>query len=298
MKPIRSLFDTLLSFVFLQRRHLILFFNGFILATLCYFYIEDNYESQLFTALSHRATSLTGSENPSKTQLAKSSLALTYELGQSRRDIFNKEEISSFKSDVISPVTYDLLSTKGACGSYSMILSRLLEAQGIDYRIAQMKVGNDYGAHILVEAKLDNRWVVLDPSYNLFFTTPDGKMASYTEVAEDWAFYQKQVPEHYNLKYKYEGVRYTNWNKIPVVLPFLKQVLSFFIGEEAAETFSLRSLFLRKFHILFIGSLIIYLISLLLIIRRQIRLHASRMSLDPSLLFPKKSERSTTLSSV
>lgn len=298
MKPIRSFTDTLLSYILLQRRHLILFFNGFILATLCYFYIEDNYESRLFNALSHRAVSLTGSDNPSKTDIAKSSLALTYQLGKSRSDIFKKEEISSFKSDVISPVTYDLLSAKGACGSYSMILSRMLHDQGINYRIAQMKVGDDYGAHILVEAELENRWVVLDPSYNLYFTRPDGKMASYSDVSNDWTYYQKQVPQQYDLKYSYEGVRYTNWNKIPVVMPLLKQVLSFFIGEDAVETFSLRSLILRKFHALFIGTLIIYLISLLLIIRRQIRLHASRMSLDPTLLFPKKSERSTTLSSV
>lgn len=298
MKPVWSFARSSFSFFLLQRRHLVLFINGFVLATLCYFYIEDNYESNLFGAISHRVVETTGSNNPTKKELILSSLAMTHQLGESRLNIFDNEKISSFKSDVISPVTYDLLSAKNACGSYSMILSRILSELDVPYRIAQMKVGADYGGHILVEAELDGRWVVLDPSYNLHFTRPDGQLASFADVSANWGFYKTQVPKNYDPIYQYEGVRYTNWNKIPVLMPLVKQGLALFIGEEGAETFSIRTLFLRKFHVLLLGTLILYLLSVLLIVRRQIRNHASRMNLDPTMLFPKKSEHSTALSSV
>lgn len=95
--------------------------------------------------------------------------------------------------------------------------------------------------HILLEARIGGRWVVLDGLYNLYFTRPDGKIASFSDVQNNWTYYRPQTPDHYNERYRYRGVKYTNWDKIPVVMPFIKTVLDFAIGGERADQISIRA---------------------------------------------------------
>ncbi len=65
--------------------------------------------------------------------------------------------------------------------------------------------------------------MVLDPSYDLVFRKPDGNFASFSDVNSNWNWYKNQPPKDYNTDYKYEEVRYTNWNKIPLIMPTLKR---------------------------------------------------------------------------
>ena len=110
------------------------------------------------------------------------------------------------------------MTTNGACGSYSYILSRLLNELKIPNRIAQMKVNGEYGGHILVEAKTPKGWIVLDGLYDLYFKKMNGELASFKDVQDNWNYFRDQVPANYNHQYRFEGVRYTNWSKIPVNL--------------------------------------------------------------------------------
>lgn len=254
----------------LQKRNVLLFIYGFLLASLFYFYVEDSYEIQLFEGLADYVKEKSAETGNNEDTLLLQSLHLTSYLGHSRSFIYSNRNLNTIMSSLIHPVTVDLQTAKGACGSYSYILSRLLNELKIPNRIAQMKVDSLYGGHILLEAKTSKGWVVLDGSYDLFFKKPNGTLASFADVQGNWDYYQKQVPQGYNYAYRYEGVRYTNWNKIPIMMPFMKSVVALFWGKEV-DTFSLRTYFVRKFHVLFQCTVLIYSILLLVAIVRYAR---------------------------
>ncbi|HEY8895207.1 MAG TPA: hypothetical protein VIM79_10355, partial [Niastella sp.] len=84
------------------------------------------------------------------------------------------------------------------------------------------------------------------------------------------------------------GVRYTNWDKVPVVLPLVKNVLSVFMGKESTETLSIRTFFLRKFSVLFNITAIIYLTLVMMIVRRFIYNNRKRFAMHLPVLFSAK----------
>jgi hypothetical protein len=252
-----------------RRKHIFLTLNGFLLASLLYFYMEDSYEKQVFQALTNHVN-VASAHTQNKDTLILHSLHLTHVLGERRIDIFTKENISTLKS-FIHPVTYDLQTTQGACGSYSYILSRLLKEQNIESRIAQMTVKGTPAGHMVVEAKTSHGWAVIDPTYDVFFTKADGTLADFKEVSGNWEHYKKQVPANYDQHYAYAGVRYTNWDKIPVVMPVLKQLMYVAIGKERTNSFSMRTLFLRKYNVLFNVTLTVYLLLIFITLRKYSR---------------------------
>lgn len=272
-------------------KYILLFLNGFLLALLCYFYIEDNYEKQLFTALAgHVQTEVSKEALPAgiaKDSILVKSLHLVNQLESSRAAVFSDFNVNGMKAQVIQPVTYDLMTGKQACGGFSYVLGRLLNELNVDVRFAQMKVKGLYGGHILIEAKTSRGWIVLDPSFNIAFKKPDGQLASFTDVQSNWNYYKAQLPAGYNMDYAYEDVRYTNWNKIPVLMPALKKVMTWVIGKERTDSFSFRNLVLRKFNFLFNITLIIYLILLAVTVRGFIRQGRQAGAMSPEMLFPK-----------
>ena len=138
-----------------------------------------------------------------------------------------------------------------------------------------MQVGSQPGGHIVTEAKTLKGWVVLDALYDQYFQTPEKQLASFSEVADHWRYYQKQVNKEYNLTYNYAGVRYTNWDKLPILLPLMKKALVLVLGREKTELFSLRPYFLRKFLIqyhLFMAMFCLLLI--ILALRLKLHLHS------------------------
>lgn len=252
-------------------RYTLVFVNGFLIASLFYFYTEDTYEKRIFETLALYVKDKTPDTVNREEVLILNCLHLTYHLGANRSNVFSVKEVTSFKASVIHPVTYDLMTTNGACGSYSYILSRLLNELKITNRIAQMKVKGQYGGHILVEAKTAKGWIVLDGLYDLYFKKAGGELASFKDVQNNWNYYRNQVPAGYNPDYSFEGVRYTNWDKIPVVMPVIKGVLALTVGKEEANNFSLRTSFLRKFHLLFEITGVICVAFLGLAIRNYLR---------------------------
>lgn len=265
----------------------LIFLNGFILALIGYFYTENNYEEKIFDALSIQVTQTTTSQKTDSILLT--SLHVTHELEKYRLSVFGNKDIRTFKSDLIRPVTFDLITGNGACGSFSYVLARILNQLSIPTRFAQMKVNGEFGGHIVVEAFNGSNWVVLDPSYDLAFRKENGGLASFAEVQHDWLKYSKQVPQDYNASYSYSDVQYTNWNKIPVVMPAIKEVLNITMGEKQADEFSIRNLFLRKFQFLFRLSLVVYILFTIVLIRLYRKQSREIEEFRLSLLFAKKS---------
>jgi hypothetical protein len=147
--------------------------------------------------------------------------------------------------------TADHLNTAiGSCGSFAGVTARVLRRAGYDARITQMLCG-EVACHIILEVKLDGSWAVMDPFFALTFTRPDGKLASAYDVSQNWIWYKTQVPErsgvlHYPYdRFNYEGLRYTNWGKVPILMPLLKSVLRVILGDRV-DTLSIRTYVLNQ----------------------------------------------------
>lgn len=236
---------------------LLFFVNGFLLASLIYLRKEDLYERDLFIAIVNKIKSELKT-NDKDTFLIKS-LNMTYYLQERRQEVFSLNPIyGTDNNDILHSATEDLMAVKGSCGSYSMVLARILKSNACEVRIGQMKVDGKFGGHIIVETKIKDRWIVVDPMFNVFFINPEGHLASFKEVNQNWAFYSKQLPANYPASFRYEGIRYTNWNKIPVIMPIVKKLLDITMGKESADNFSIRPKIIRIHHFLFVIGLWIY----------------------------------------
>ena len=234
------------------------FLNGFLMATLFYFSMEASYEKELFKAIQLNINGKVSAEQTGDSLVVKVMHA-THDLLSNRAIVFGNQTIDGIKAD-LHPASLDLMTAKGACGSYSVVLSRVLENYNIPIRIAQMYAKKRFAAHNVVEAYTKNGWIVLDPLFDLYFVKPDGKsLASYNDVQHDWDYYSQQLPSNYNRAYKYEDVRYSNWTKIPLILPAAKRILDLVLGKEKADTLSVRTFFLKTYDLYFYLVLIIYI---------------------------------------
>ena len=248
------------------------FLNGFLLASLFYFRMESNYEKELYKAIQLSINSKIDF-NDNQDSLVVKAMQASHSLLADRQMVFQGKFSEGLSEQYIQPASVDLMTAKGACGSYSYVLSRILQTYDYPVRIAQMKVKEAYAAHNIVEVKTNSGWVVLDPLYNLFFIKPGGKgLASFADVQNNWNFYKTQLPQGYNLKYCYNGVRYSNWTKIPIFLPATKKMLDFVLGKEKADTISMRTLFLQSYSLLYFSLLLIYLPILLVTTKKIIKI--------------------------
>ena len=249
-----------------------MFLNGFLVASLFYFKMESYYEDGLFASIKTTIDSNLDA-NDNTDSLVVKAMGTCYHLMSNKGSTFYTGNLGP-EADVIHSTSFDLMTTRGACGSYSQVLARILKTYHIPVRIAQMKAGGYFGAHNIVEAQVGSNWVVLDPTYNLCFHRPDARLANFKDVSADWNYYSKQVPSDYNPIYRYEDVRYTNWTKIPFISPAARSVVSLFIGRERTDTFSMRTLFMNTYqvYVYFLVALYIplFLITVLGLLRTKV----------------------------
>lgn len=234
-----------------DRLSCLFFVSGILIGLMVYFYTEASYEDRIFKQLSRdfRAEAV-DAEDSTRTSQLLSTMDFVHKFINPRQRLFS--EIGGLKSDVIQPLSVDLMTGHGACGSYALVMTRLLKEIGLPVRLIQMKVDGTFGGHILLEAEYaKDKWAVLDPTYNLHFNNELGKLASFSEVQNNWDYYTPQLPADYDMKYRYDDKRYTNWEKIPIILPALKKTLEWIWGKEKVDHFSLRTLALNKFNVYF-----------------------------------------------
>jgi hypothetical protein len=246
------------------------FLNGFLLATLFYFEMEANYENELFSAIQSNIDNRVSLKDNQDSVVVKVMHAC-YSLLSNRSAIFNDQALDGFKVNYLQPTSIDLMTARGACGSYSMVLARVLENYDYPVRIAQMKSRGVFAAHNIVEVKTNKGWVVLDPLFNVYFIRPDLNLASFNDVKNNWDYYKNQLPPKYDMAYKYEDVRYSNWQKIPLLLPAVKKMLDFVLGKQKADTISMRTYFLKMYDFYFLSTLLLYFPVLIFTFRRLIK---------------------------
>jgi hypothetical protein len=236
------------------------FLNGFLLASLFYFKTEASYEHELFKAIHFDISSNKLKSTDSQDSVAIKVMQACHNLMVGREPVFEGKEFQGFESSLLAPTSIDLMTARGACGSFAMVLARVLQGYKFQVRIAQMKSKGIFAAHNIVEAKTNHGWVVLDPFFNVCFENPSHQLASFEDVKNNWNYYKSQLPSGYNMNYRYEDVRYSNWTKIPVLMPALKKMLDLTIGKQRADGISLRTHFLRKYNICFNFILILFIV--------------------------------------
>lgn len=279
------------SWVARNQQFIIIFLNGFLLALLLYFFVEKQYENKVFASMASyikkslvSPASATSHQQIAKDSLLISSLHLVHKIGKDRLEVFGENHVKGIKGAVLQPITVDLMTAQGACGSHAYMLARLLQELGVDVRIPQMTVSGQSAGHIIVEARLGNDWVVLDPLSDAYFKKPDGQLAGFMDIRGNWEYYRKQVPVNYNMAYRYEGVRYTNWDKIPLVMPLIKNVMYWTMGKSETDSYSLRTLALRKYNLFFNITLGLYVLITLFTVNLVIKLRRKQVIARKSIL--------------
>jgi hypothetical protein len=236
--------------------HVVVAAHALFLVSIWWLMSLSGYEDRLFQWLVAKTVT------PAMSQEAKA-LALmhrTHELVGPNAKVFSERPRESFRGGLLLSADVMLQEGYGWCGAFTLVLARALREAGFDVRLAQMKVGDQWGGHILLEAKVDDRWVALDAAYDHAFRRPDGRLASFADISHHWDEYKVQVPPGYAAEYDYDDVRYANWNKIPVAGPAAKALLSRVFGEEPVHTFSPRVYMLNMYVVAAWVLLLLYLV--------------------------------------
>lgn len=160
--------------------------------------------------------------------------SVAHRLLSPRTQFFGRSLKASFRRTWLRSADSDLVRG-GACGTYAGLLGRLLDAADIDFRVVQLYCEDVdvWGCHIVLEVEVDGTWRSVDPLFNVVFPV------SAEALRDDWIRYRNIVPPEYNPMYDYSNFRYTNWDKIPVLMPALRRMLEL-VSPDTAKTLSVR----------------------------------------------------------
>lgn len=254
---------------FLRNKKLLYLIMGFLIASVGYLYLEYRYEQKTLDAITASIYKEPGLNRNNDQQVVLAAMHKTHALMTEKETGRMGLDLTGMESTFTSPILRFAVTKDGACGGNSLVLAQILDGMGYTVRPAQMKVGGKFGGHIVLEVKIDGKWAVLDPMFNLSFKNPNGSLASFAEVQHNWAYYSAQRPADYNPEFKFEDVRYTNWGKVPVLGACAKFVVTLFVGREGAKYFSVRSMFLNPKKILFFTALFLLGLSAISILNRK-----------------------------
>jgi len=259
--------------------HFLMFLNGFILASCIYFFVQSKYENGLFSEIHSDIENKLGPNDTDDSVVVKA-LHVCHDLMSNRVYSFTgPSKDFGPAAGIFRSAQVDLMTSEGACGSFSEVLARIIKTFHYPVRIAQMKAGGLFAAHNVVEVYTGTHWVLLDPVFNAYFVDRNNHLASFNDVHQDWAYYSKQVPPGYDMKYRYEDVRYTNWSKFPLVGGAMEKLLVLTAGKEYADGISLRVVFIDTWGIYLQIALLLESLLILAVIRIVIR---RRLSLHPN----------------
>lgn len=214
-----------------------------ILSTLgAWFWILADYEDEVFRTIAKGALK----ESPGVEAPVLALLHAAHRAVAPGHAVFRAKPYVNLTDSLLRTPLNDLIDGRGGCGSYATVLARLLQVSDYEFRIVQMHCGNQRGCHILVEAKTPTGWVALDAMYDLAFRTPAGALASMPEIAYDWGNYRKQAPTSFPADwFTFEKYSYTNWEKVPYLMPLGEKALRFFLGD-TVDTLSLRAYVINR----------------------------------------------------
>lgn len=123
---------------------------------------------------------------------------------------------------------------RGGCGSSSRVVMALLDASGIKSRSLILLDEHGRRIHAVVNARIGDIWAVADPLYGIVFKSRNGSLVTAEQLRRNPALFLANVeenPDYPKEVYTYDNYALMNWNKIPVIMPAIRWVLSHTIGE-------------------------------------------------------------------
>jgi hypothetical protein len=140
-----------------------------------------------------------------------------------------------------------LLTGQGGCGDFTAVLTRALQLAGEDAKTMQVRCADDSACHIITESKVDGRWVVFDPLFDVALADPHGRPLSVTEMRGHWSQLARRLPAFYHQKYNdLRRIVGTNWSKFGAASRGLYSFLKW-IGFSRLDDFSVRSYVLNMY---------------------------------------------------
>ena len=225
------------------------YFNVIVISAIFYLAVEFQHENNTYYNIINSAERYVS--NNSDTSKIQSVVLHVYEMMRDRHKIFRNKEQLSWKQRFFKSVDADLMYGAGSCGGYSKVLTRSLELTGYPVRIGQLKVQGKYGGHILMEvfSKEFNQWILVDPLFGVMVKDNLGNPLSYTEAEAQWEAIKNIFPLKYQIAYRYQGIRYTNWDKYGWASRLAKSLLTPVIGADKIDHFSIRPLLLSTYKV-------------------------------------------------
>ena len=242
---------------------------GFLIASVGYLYLEYRYEQKIREAITHSIFKTPGLNRYDDQQVVLAAMKKTHYLMTARETGHMGLELSGMENTFTSPILRFAVTKDGACGGNTLVLAQILDGMGYTVRPAQMLADGKYGSHIVLEVKINGKWAVLDPLFDLSFKKQDGTLASFADVQHNWEYYRAQTPVGYSPAFKFEDARYTNWGKVPVLGATAKFMVQLFLGREKAEYFSVRSMFLNPKKMMFYAALFLLGLSVISILNKK-----------------------------
>jgi len=104
--------------------YFLMFLNGFLLASLFYFRMQSSYEGRLFASIK-ASVDKTIDPNDTHDSIAVKAMHACHYLMSNRANTFIGAGPLSAETDLFRSASEDLMTTRGACGSYALVLARL-----------------------------------------------------------------------------------------------------------------------------------------------------------------------------
>jgi hypothetical protein len=232
---------------------LLVIVNILILGAIFFKFVDYRYEDAIYRSL----VTANWVKNDQE-QTFKNLLNLTHTIQTDRREYINElYGMNPFKSRWMRSGDIQLLDANGSCGNFSHVLAELCLHADMDVRIVQLKHQGLFGGHNIVEVLVNNKWVAADGLWKMYFINSDSTLASLEDIRANLDFFAKQIPTDYPYMNAYLEYHYTNWDKIPFLMPAIYNGLKLILGEKRTNEISLRVYFLNlhKAHFYFLWIL-------------------------------------------
>lgn len=192
--------------------------EGVLLAALVVNLRQARDEDAFFRSIVESATAGMAAEEERFRSLVRKTHTMLAPLsdGIANGSIVDVSGLAHYRNLLFGSVAVPAVVPTGACGSFSGVAVKLLKTAGFPVRFVQMLDRDDpdgLAHHIIVEALVDNRWVICDPLYDLVFRDADGRLLGFDEIRRDWPALKAQCPPDYDMRYDYAGIRRVNYGR-------------------------------------------------------------------------------------
>ncbi|MGH9680169.1 MAG: transglutaminase domain-containing protein [Candidatus Acidiferrales bacterium] len=144
--------------------------------------------------------------------------------GPARRTNTNTADLSL--RDPANTLNYQQLLN--VCGTATNAFVNLAQSAGLSARRLLLLDKNRMSKHVVVEVRIDGRWVIVDPVYHTLYHFPDGRLVTLADMKNPETFRSltSAIPG-YPPSYSYESTAHLRLSRIPGIGRRLRQVLTF-----------------------------------------------------------------------